>query len=70
MKKWKPIDTAPKDGIKILLLPSDGSYCCFVGYYSNNTWRIDTENCDFDIYNNSVISEPSHWMYLPDLIIS
>ena len=54
---WQPIETAPKDGLVVLVYPN---YHCAVtcGYYVKGTWRDDLDK-NFEI-------EPTHWMPLPE----
>jgi hypothetical protein len=60
--EWKPIETAPKDGTRVLLYVRNGWFGCVVGRFNaraNNRaggWLADRFS----------ISNPSHWMPLPD----
>lgn len=59
--KWKPIDTAPLDHCRDVLLFGDGDsfdLCMFVGFWDNDAKKW----CPFD-GNESV--QPTHWMPLP-----
>lgn len=66
VKQWQPIETAPKDGTRILLchrglndigIVLEGYYCEDEGWYESNTHPTDATDgrCD-----------PTHWMKLPD----
>lgn len=59
MSKWEPIDTAPKDGIEILLFcPRKSSIKAYqvISYFGWNNWE--------DGHGNDLC--PTHWQYLPD----
>lgn len=61
---WQPIETAPKDGSKLLgWEPPDSIYTSPVLYavcwWSGNGWVRDGD--DFDL-----VVEPTHWMPLPE----
>jgi DNA (cytosine-5)-methyltransferase 1 len=57
---WRPIETAPKDGTKVLLLLKD-SDVPHAGYYKHRYgWRIAWDNHDLSEYDG-----PTHWMPLP-----
>ena len=62
MSDWQPIETAPKDGGRILLyVPPYGPSC---GHYRESGWGRGTSNW----YAASVLNkeaEPTHWMPLP-----
>ena len=58
MKVWKPIETAPKDGRRVLLW-RDGNPLGewpFMGFW-NDYWVI---------YIDGQTIDPTHWMPLPD----
>lgn len=58
---WQPIESAPKDGTKILLLLKD-SDVPHSGYYKiRYSWRIAWD--DYDLSDND---GPTHWMPLPE----
>ena len=62
---WQPIETAPKDGTRVLLLDLDQ----FIGWFQpspfvNRTtgkWVKDA----FDTYGDRVVLNPTHWLPLP-----
>ena len=56
--KWKPIDTAPKDGYHILLYRPEIQ---FVGYWggANSGWHLNAPGLP------SMWPLPTHWMALP-----
>ena len=58
MKTWKPIETAPKDGLHILLYRTGA---VFVGYYggTNSGWRHNSPGLE------AIWPLPTHWMLLP-----
>ena len=64
MTEWQKIETAPRDGVRILTFvasPIENNNQIEVGYFdrleypddSDGTWRDDGE-------------EPTHWMSLPE----
>ena len=63
---WQPIETAPKDGTRvILLIPYDRERfseveCTDGGNWDadDNCWRYDGDDGPFDL-------QPTHWMTLP-----
>lgn len=61
MMEWQPIETAPKDGTRLLLCEADqpGEPC--VGWWIAGQWRdMGDIGCDGqDDY------QPTHWMPLP-----
>ncbi len=70
MDNWKSIETAPKDGTKILLCSGTNwkeieiGYWVVVGYNGvKGKWTTGfhcADEGDFDIFN------PTHWMPLPE----
>ena len=59
MADWQPIETAPKDGTRVLVyqpghLHMIGTYGAF-GYYFGPHW-----------WSNGVTIAPTHWMPLPE----
>lgn len=60
LQKWKPIETAPKDGTKILVYAQ--------GHITTASWRVrdhfSTRMYWRDIFGGIV--EPSYWMPLPE----
>jgi len=61
MAEWKPIETAPKDGRRILVWrPKINEFCSHVGI---ERWRsINNTGCWI---NSPSMCQPSHWMPLP-----
>jgi hypothetical protein len=71
MSKWQPIETAPRDGSKVILWDSHEGVCCarYEDYAAG--WRAfwGTENYirDGSTYDFALIaSHPTHWMPLPE----
>ena len=61
MSKWQPIETAPKDGTKILAFdPSLFGICLAIWYQGG--WYVSEESQDGSGYEDMPIS---HWMPLP-----
>lgn len=64
MAEWQPIETAPKDGTRILVFVPDGRSDepgqHLVSWYCN-TWVITTDERDW-----TFVLEPTHWMPLPE----
>lgn len=71
--KWRPIETAPKDGSDVLLgeLYADGSMIMAVGMWWANCWGA-LGNQALILQNGSPLFmipleiNPTHWMPLPD----
>ena len=61
LMQWMPIDTAPKDGSKVLIHQA-GSVVIARFVESLGVWRTD----DHDDYAMFFECDPSHWMALPD----
>jgi hypothetical protein len=64
MSEWRPIETAPKDGSRVLLW-LDCLSECYIGRWqprgrSPNTWAVA-----FGSQATSLASGPTHWMPLP-----
>lgn len=62
--EWQPIETAPKDGTRILLVTSSGRpRRIFMGSYTDKgswwPWRVDQTNYHINQ------SDLTHWMPLP-----
>lgn len=70
--QWQPIETAPKDGTRVLLW-IEWSDVPVVGEFSHDRWWADTEHhevsCGAYCYGGSVSSDknmkPTHWHPLP-----
>jgi hypothetical protein len=61
--EWQPIDTAPRDGTKLLLLcaePMDEPT------YVVGLWIVDSWHSDWDRTMIGPELEVTHWMPLPD----
>jgi hypothetical protein len=56
--EWQPIETAPKDGTRILLFRQDYEETIAVCYYSEN-WNF------WKIVLGNFWANPTHWMPLP-----
>lgn len=66
MTKWKTIDTAPRDGTKILVL-LDGDVFQASWHSGFKCWEFPSANahgCDCCSVDDD---EPTHWMSLPDM---
>ena len=58
--EWRPIDTAPKNGTRILVADSDHVSLVAWGQTARrNNWRRGSENGD------AYWGTPTHWMPLP-----
>jgi hypothetical protein len=55
MTGWQPIETAPKDGRKLILILTPSMWPQLA--YSNTWWRAGF----------SVETKPTHWMDIPDI---
>ena len=64
--KWRPIETAPRDGTEIILAIEDGfgvlgnRVNAIVGMFST------TDSCWVDAMNYSETYPPTHWMPVPE----
>lgn len=58
MNKWHTIDTAPKDGTRILLCDWAAVYG---GWWEDECWHV---NCGQPVV---AVPLPTHWMPLPEL---
>jgi hypothetical protein len=59
--KWQPIETAPKDGTRVILCAVDGNYPRVAeGYYQRDGWHWSTD----ENWRDSEMA-PTHWMPLP-----
>ena len=58
---WQPIDTAPKDGARVLLLfyTDAVASCHFKNHSEGGNWYTD-------IGFSMLIERPTHWMPLPE----
>lgn len=57
---WQPIDTAPKNGVDLLLC-FEKDYLPFTGNFSDGYWR----SYEYDERGDNVC-DPTHWMSLPE----
>ncbi len=70
--KWQPIETAPKDGTRILIFDDHGVQ--FIAKWSDEAehgydmrapgWQI--HYCHEDLWYSAATNTASHWMPLPD----
>ena len=60
MSEWKPIETAPKDGTKVLLWREGNptGEWPFMASWERGMWAI--------YIDGQVIRTPTHWMSLPE----
>lgn len=64
--QWQPIETAPKDGTKILLVLEgihphlDVPYTPSIGWFNGVVWGDEESE-----YSNCESWSPTHWMQLP-----
>ena len=72
MSKWRTIDSAPKDGSKILLyIPRNSQYCperTVVGRWNDRDIKpYFTNDCDrLEGVRKTRKRQPTHWMPLPE----
>lgn len=67
--EWKPIETAPKDGTVILLYGSEGfTLAKWSHLWNYSFWVAISGNEKCFTYDECYveISDPTHWMPLPD----
>lgn len=66
--KWQPIETAPKDGTRILVVNEKE---IVIAYASDSVW-VDKKKgellgwCIFDCHSDTESIFPTHWMPLPN----
>jgi hypothetical protein len=60
--QWQPIETAPKDGSRVVLANRQTAHTGFWGprHYGPNWWMVSEHVAAF-----STINPPTHWMPLP-----
>jgi hypothetical protein len=58
---WQPIDSAPKDGSRILIYG-----CANCGGLTMHTARFKVERGAWIVSHNVAMFEPTHWMPLPE----
>ncbi len=65
--QWQPIETAPKDGTRILAVGGGLTAVCIVAYLPR-TGAWDAGDCTLDDYDNEPqgYSRPTHWRSLPE----
>jgi hypothetical protein len=62
---WQPIGTAPKDGTPVLVY--DASWCGGPPRQTVTTWTRDLNKYRVVVGGSwSGVSQPTHWMPLPD----
>lgn len=61
MTEWHPIETAPKDGTRVLLIEGDQPSEACTGWWMMGAWRDYGDiGC-----NGQADYSPTHWMPLP-----
>lgn len=77
MTQWQPIETAPKDGKKVLIVANGVIYAAWWNSEFENQWDEETSEYRYvgawtdDAvesfgYETVASYEPTHWMPLPD----
>lgn len=70
--EWQPIDSAPKDGTRILVFEGAGSPVCgkvYVGFWYEGDEQASlpySDKCWSDTADPSYERSPTHWMPLPE----
>ena len=69
MEEWKPIETAKKDGTRILVFDSENIE---IAFWSRSIWVAKEQKdgtygawCVVDARSDSYCVNPTHWMELP-----
>lgn len=65
--KWQPIETAPKDEIRVIVC-TDGGFVTtarWVPKFSKNHYDFDAPGWFSDSLQDRLFSEPTHWQPLP-----
>ena len=60
---WLPIETAPKDGRRVLLWRHDDEL--EIGYWSTSVWVSPGAWIIYEARSDTVELHPTHWMPLP-----
>jgi hypothetical protein len=65
---WQPIESAPKDGTRMLLTFGLDDYRPCVGAFRPEIIHDDgyNETGWVETYDEAPLAEPTHWMPLPD----
>lgn len=69
MSEWHPIETAPKDGTRILILDQDWNQnlVVFVARWAPHGLHPDALGFWYEAHEERwCASQPSHWMPLPE----
>jgi hypothetical protein len=73
MSEWQPIETAPKDGTKMLgwaphKLINDPKFRVVTMWWKDTKWRgVGAPAFDWcSTESGSLIGDPTHWMPLPE----
>lgn len=71
MSEWKPIETAPKDGTRVLIVSDDQ---VFIGYWSESAkfgdeiekpgWQI--HESEMDEWYAVAVDDATHWTPIPE----
>jgi len=69
MNDWQPMDTAPKDGTRVLLFHPyagvmAGQGLIITGHYME-TWDDDYKTSRWEWVQGDMVIKPTHWMSLP-----
>jgi hypothetical protein len=67
MKKWQPIETAPKDRSVLLWQPSRG-VCRAIWTTCDSKWSVEQDDFSWgeDDEKVRIAESPTHWMDLPE----
>ena len=74
MSAWRPIETAPKDGTRVLICHGHAPRNIYVAWWLDEAqfgddktgpgWQIF--DCGMDVWYAVATDDPTHWMPLPD----
>lgn len=70
MAGWRPIETAPKDGTRVLVYQEDEAsdmtpqIAWWITWHGEEGWHICWDN--EPLQNNSAFAPPTHWAPLPE----
>lgn len=67
MTKWRPIETAPRDGTVLLTFNPDlwVGRVIFDARIRMARWSVDADTWYIQGVNSTIPLEPTHWMPLP-----